>query len=147
MELTEKFQPGAVKDGRIEFGELEDDVVTRLTYIYSGVIEQTDAAHPRNTEEPENKGKEEERDKKEEAPRSKLRRIIPRPPQEHWMKEEAARVSAIVEQRGADAKAKLEALAEMEKEIAKAKAAVLADAKAEDNAAPMETTDDGLGSD
>ena len=51
------------------------------------------------------------------------------------MKEEAARVSAIVEQRGADAKAKLEALAEMEKEIAKAKAAVLADAKAEDNAA------------
>ena len=76
-----------------------------------------------------------------------MRRIIPRPPQEHWMKEEAARVSAIVEQRGADAKAKLEALAEMEKEIAKAKAAVLADAKAEDNAAPMETTDDGLGSD
>ena len=32
-------------------------------------------------------------------------------------------------------------------EIAKAKAAVLADAKAEDTAAPMETTDDGLGSD
>ena len=147
VELTEKFQPEAVKDGRIEFDELEDDVVTRLTYIYSGVIEQTDAPPPRNTGEPENKGKEEERDKKEEAPRSKLRRIIPRPPQEHWMKEEAARVSAIVEQRGADAKAKLEALAEMEKEIAKAKAAVLAGAKGEDNAAPMETTDDGLGSD
>ena len=92
-------------------------------------------------------GREEYKGKEEEAPRSNFRRIIPRPPQEHWMKEEAARVSAIVEQRGADARAKLEALAEMEKEIAKAKAAVLAGAKGEDNAAPMNTEDDGLGSD
>ena len=46
VELTEKFQPEAVKDGRIEWGKLEDDVVTRLTYIYSGVIEQTDAPPP-----------------------------------------------------------------------------------------------------
>jgi hypothetical protein len=45
-----------VKDGHIDVGLLEDAVVTRLTrYALSrqGVIEQTDAAPPRNTEEPE----------------------------------------------------------------------------------------------